>query len=118
MAARRFGILSLVLIAASLVTLAWLLVSLQLHVSRVFCVSAQFARMPADDEALKDWLKTQAGVIPRTVIAERRGDKLYVRFIMSQTVSGNPPFPDLSDQCVDLGYGPRVDWKDARSEGI
>jgi len=118
MAPRRFGILSSLLIAASLATLAWLLLSLQVHVSRVFCVSAQFARMPVDDEPLKDWLKAQPGIIPHTVIAKRQGDMLYVRFIMSQTTSGKPPFPDLSNKCASLGYGPSADWKDARSDTI
>ena len=110
---RRIGITSVLLIAASLATLAWLLARPQLHVSRVYCVSAQFAQMPIDDEPLKDWLKAQDGVVAHTVVTKRLGGKLYVLFIMSQTFSGRPPFPDLSSKCAELGYGPPADWKDA-----
>jgi hypothetical protein len=86
----------------------------RLHVSRGYCVRAHFTVMPSDDRPLENWLKAQPGVVSHTVHAGRKDDDLHVMFIMSQTVTGNPPFPwqGLSDTCASLGYEPASDWKD------
>jgi hypothetical protein len=71
--------------------------------------------MPIDDKPLENWLKEQPGVVANTVHTERNGDKLYVTFIMSQSLSGNPPFPDFAHTCERLGYGPFGTWHDEGS---
>lgn len=76
-------------------------------ISFVFCVEARFDKLPKDDDLLVEWLKTQPGVVPHTVYAQRIGEKgslLEVYLIQSTSVSRHPPFPDLDAKCAELGY--------------
>jgi hypothetical protein len=88
----------------------------RMQISRVYRVAATYARMPADDKQLENWVKAQAGVVPHTVRAERIGNELRVSFLMSQTLSRNPPDPTLSEACERLGYVPYSIWKDENHE--
>jgi hypothetical protein len=79
-----------------------------IHVSLIYCVEARFAALPPDDTPLREWLKTQPGVVPHTVGVTRGGSDgklLKVVFLQSRNLAGNPPFPDLEAVCVTLGYG-------------
>ncbi len=89
------------------------------HVSGSYVVEARFEQMPSDDSAFTDWLRSQPGVVPHTVSVGRfeEGDKLlYVSFIQSRSVAGEPPFPDLEGAARRLGYmepdGPFRDSED------
>ena len=101
----RFS-LGMFFVAVSLLALgaAWLCAQ-RLHVSRVYNVTAHYRHMPYDDKPLENWLKVQPGVVAGTVHSKREGDELHVMCVMSQTVLGSPPFPELSDVCAVLGTG-------------
>lgn len=71
-------------------------------------LQAEFAELPADDAALEAWLKAQPGVIDRLVHVKRTGNAVGVIWMMTQTVGGEPPAPDLLAAFERLGYRGRV----------
>jgi hypothetical protein len=76
-------------------------------VSWSYCVEARFDKMPPNDKALIDWLRSQPGVVPHTVAIgrfEEGGRLVFVGFIQSRNLAGEPPFPDLNGQVKNLGY--------------
>jgi hypothetical protein len=82
-----------------------------------FCVEARFETLPADDQRLIDWLKTEPGIVAHSVTVERIGDdkkSLRVHFIQSRNViKQDRPFPNFDAQCVKLGYlGPDGTFRD------
>jgi hypothetical protein len=84
-----------------------------LLVVHLYCVKAQYSRVPADDLGLDHWLKEQPGVVPHTVQISRERDMLHVVFIMVRNLRGQPSFPDLSQACDSLGYtGLLSEWTD------
>jgi hypothetical protein len=93
------------------------------HASLGYVVEARFEKMPPNDKALMEWLRSQPGVIPRLVAIGRfeDGKLLYVSFTMSRSLAGHPPFPDLNGQVSSMGYtgsdGPFRDSAD-RSRSI
>ena len=110
----RFHILVTLVLVGILLVLGVAYLKTHLSASIFYDVAAHYTHMPSDDQALKAWIKSQPGVVARTVHVERKGDELRVTFIMSQTVFGRqPPFPKqgLLDTCASLGYGPPTDWK-------
>jgi hypothetical protein len=74
--------------------------------------------LPADDERLEEWLKSQPGVIAHHVITRRTGPAgktLKVGFLQVRNLAGEPPFPDLASTCAKLGYsGPNVKFRDCK----
>lgn len=94
------------------------------HVSWGYCVEARFDKMPPNDKALMEWLRSQPGVVPHTVAIgrfEQGGKLVYVSFTQSRSLAGEPPFPDLNGAALSLGYmesdGPFRDSAD-RTRGI
>jgi hypothetical protein len=84
----------------------WQVFCHNVHASLVYVVEARFEKMPPNDKALIEWLRSQPGVIPHLVAIGRfdDGKLLYVSFIMSRSLAGQPPFPDLNGQVSSLGY--------------
>jgi hypothetical protein len=106
-----------VLGAALLAGRYWLLRSVRASLS--YCMEAEFARLPPDDDRLVEWLKVQPGVVAHTVLVRRfggEGKQLEVGFLQVRSLAGDPPFPDLDRKCRELGYrapdGPFRDCKD------
>jgi hypothetical protein len=108
-------IAGLVIVVAFLVSSLFLCVN-TMHVNRVYSVTGSYSTLPADDAQLKQWLEVQPGVLARTVQLRRDGAAIRVRFVMSQTVRGNPPVPDFSASCDSLGYRPLRVWNDDQTE--
>jgi len=106
--------LRVIVVAIAIVVFCATCVYFIIHVraSFLYHVTAVYDRMPADDRLLEKWLKSQPGIVEHTVHTERAGHALHVRFIMSRTLFGSPPFPDLSRACDGLGYGPLSSWND------
>jgi hypothetical protein len=73
---------------------------------------AEYARMPADDLNLVQWLRAQPGVVEHTVHVKREGRVLRVWLMMMQDMRGSQPLPDLSRACDSLGYSPFVVWEE------
>ena len=108
MTARRITIvlISLGVLSGAVVGL-WLLVTHSVNASLGYCVEWEFGQMPPNDDALVEWLKVQPGIISRTVQIRRfgaNGTELEVGLIQVRTLAGDPPFPDLDQQCAELGY--------------
>src|SRR3954470_7027640 len=97
----KLPLLGILVLLATVSVLAlgiiWLLTNVPASIS--YCVSAHYAQMPSNDEALEDRLKTQPAVVPWTVHTGRKGEKLYVTFIRSEPICGKPAFPDLAGIC-------------------
>lgn len=101
--------ITLIVLASVVVAsvVAWQLFIHNVYVSFDFCAETEFGKMPADDQLLVEWLKAQPGVVSRTVHVKRFGPKEHtveVMWIQSQTLAGNPPYPDLNQKCAELGY--------------
>lgn len=97
----KFGCAAFIILA--LVALVWL-TSVFLRPSVGYNICAEFASMPADDEALEQWLRTQPHV--HNVYAKRDGRRLEVFYIINRS-----PFerlPDVQAQCAVLGYAGQV----------
>jgi len=87
-------------------------------VSQFYSMVAHYARMPIDDKPLENWIREQPGIVARTVHIVRKGDELRAIFIMSQSMLGSPPTPNLESTCERLGYGPFCNWQEeAASDG-
>lgn len=94
------------------------------QVSVGYSIETDFENMPENDRALKAWLRDQPGVVPRTVhVARPSGKNLFVNFIMSRNLRGQPGVPDLDAACGKLGYGgpvgafrdsERTSWREKR----
>jgi len=83
--------------------------------SRLYCVKAEYSRLPGNDCQLEEWLKVQQGVVPHTVRVSRKGTSVQAVFIMVRNVRGRPSFPDLPKACDSLGYtGLLSAWTDDR----
>ena len=101
----------------------WTVFCHNVHASLGYVVEARFEKMPPNDKALVEWLRSQPGVIPHHVAIGRfdNGKLLYVSFTMSRSLAGQPPFPDLNGHVSSLGYtgsdGPFRDSAD-RSRAI
>ena len=80
--------------------------------SRGYSVRAEFADLPTNDRAIEQWLCNQPGVVAHTAKVLREGRVLYVIWIMTQNVGGNPQTPDLRAAWKRMGYlNPKsVDW--------
>jgi hypothetical protein len=122
MRALKWAIVAALLIISFLAIRA--VVYRNVHVSLIYCVEARFDTMPPNDKALADWLRSQPGVVPHTVAIgrfEQGGKLLYVRFLQSRNMAGEPPFPDLDGRVSALAYaesdGPFRDASD-RSRAI
>lgn len=89
-----------------------------IRASRLYCLRADFAHLPADDKRLEQWLKAQPGVVAHTVHLKRESGSLRAWFIMTQNLRGSPPVPDLSHACDSLGYTPWSEWTSDRSDSM
>ena len=71
-----------------------------------YTVEAEFAAVPADDERLEEWLRSQPGFYLAHVERQPIGNRwrLVVTFGMSRDGWGHPPLPDLEGKCAELGY--------------
>ena len=87
----------------------------RLPFSQFYSLVAHYARMPIDDKPLEDWIKEQPGIVARTVHIGRKGDELRAIFIISQSMFGSPPTPNLESACERLGYGPVCNWQEEES---
>jgi hypothetical protein len=120
MTARRSNsvLISLGVLSGAVVGL-WFLFTHNVHASLGYCVEVEFGQMPPNDDALVEWLKVQAGIIPRTVQVRRfgaNGTELEISFIQQRTLAGDPPFPDLNQQCAALGYAqPKGNFVDCKN---
>jgi hypothetical protein len=105
-------------VAFGLLYAIWAVVCHNVHASFVYVVEARFEKMPPDDKALIEWLRSQPGIVSHTVAIGRfeDGKLLYILFIQSRSLSGRPPFPDLNGNVGRLGYmesdGPFRDAED------
>src|ERR1700751_424979 len=106
MAMRIAKWLFVVAVLFGIVYAAWTAFCHNVHASVGYVVEARFEKMPPNDKALMEWLRSQPGVIARLVAIGRfdDGKLLYVSFTMSQSLAGQPPFPDLNGQVSSLGY--------------
>jgi hypothetical protein len=84
----------------------WTVFCHNVHASFGYVVEARFEKMPPSDRALIEWLRCQPGIVPHTVAIGRfdDGKLLYVTFIQSRSLAGQPPFPDLNGQITCFGY--------------
>jgi hypothetical protein len=91
-------------VAVALVA-AWALPRLTSRVRvHVYTQRIVYTTLPADDQALTDWLRSQPGVSRATV--SRMGDTLVVVFVMP--MSANDPAPNVFQEARRFGYaGPR-----------
>jgi hypothetical protein len=98
--------LFLAAVVIGVVNAMWAVFCHNVHASLGYVVEARFEKMPPNDKALMEWLRSQPGVIPHLVAIGRfdDGKLLYVSFTMSQNLAGQPPFPDLNGQVSSLGY--------------
>jgi hypothetical protein len=81
-----------------------------------YALDAEFAAVPADDEALAAWVRAQPGVYLALVQRERVGDRWRVEVIFGITRNGwqQPPLPDLDRGADELGYrGPAGRFRDS-----
>jgi len=80
--------------------------------SRGYSIRAEFAELPANDRELEQWLRDQSGVADRTVHVRRDGQVVFVSWIMTQNLAGNPRTPDLETGWQRKGYSTptTVDW--------
>lgn len=106
------------LIAAVVVTViliaAWLALR-QLPVSFGYGIRAEFEHLPENDKPFEEWMKSQPGVVERTVHVSRHGGSVGVMWIMVQTAGPRePPVPDFRAAFERFGYkdlrGIRYDW--------
>jgi hypothetical protein len=81
-------------------------------VSQVYSVRAEFDTLPPNDRELERWLRSQKGVLSHTVCVERHGQTLRVIWIMTQSMNGSPPTPELERAWERLRYvnASNVDW--------
>jgi hypothetical protein len=102
---KRIGIIACFVICSIAVGIGGLfLLAHNLKASMSYCVEATFSELPANDEAFTEWLKNQHGIVPNTVHVRRFGDEVEVGFIQVRTITGDPPFPNLEQECAELGY--------------
>lgn len=104
------------LIVIAVAPLAWIAAK-NLYASFGYVVEARFSEMPTNDNSLVEWIRSQPGVVRHTVhIGRFESNLLYVTFIQSQNLLGEPPFPNLDAGAKSLGYrgadGPFRDSKD------
>jgi hypothetical protein len=69
-----------------------------------YTMCAEFASLPADDQALEQWLRKQPHV--HTVHAKRDGRTLEVFYIINR--NRFQKLPDVQAQCAVLGYSGQV----------
>jgi len=86
----------------------------QVYASFGYHVQAAVDTWPSDDEALREWLLQQPGVVKHTLRIDRSEQDLEIFFIQSRNLAGDPPFPDLDPRCRMLGYGDKVEFRDVR----
>lgn len=91
---------------------AWYLCFHVIRVAHHYRMHANYRHMPADDKALETWLKAQPGVVTHTVVIKRRPNDIAAWVMVDQHLSGEPPLPDLSNACEQLGYSPYCEWTD------
>lgn len=84
----------------------------QVYPSYGYHLQATIDTWPIDDESLKRWLVQQPGVAKHTVSIERNTKVLKVDFIQNRNLAGDPPIPDLVEQCRLLGYGDNLLFRD------
>lgn len=80
--------------------------------SRGYSISAEFAELPANDRELEQWLRNQPGVVKHTAQVTRDGHVVFISWIMTQNVGGNPRTPDVRTAWQRMGYSTptTVDW--------
>ena len=80
--------------------------------SQGYSVRAAFAKLPANDRELEQWLRNQPGVVSHTAHVLRDGQVVRVSWIMTQDLAGKPHTPDLLPAWQRMGYSnpATVDW--------
>jgi hypothetical protein len=91
---------------------AWYFCFHLIQVGHQYLKHTSYKKMPADDKALETWLKAQPGVLTHTVVIKRMPSDIVVGVMMEQNLAGEPPLPDLSKACEQLGYSPYCEWMD------
>lgn len=102
----RVRLIAVPAIAITILCVICAYLATHIRVSRYYRVRATYEWLPTDDIQLDTWLRMQPGIVGNTVRTERIGKVLNVGFILSQTFSGSPAFPDISRGCDAFGYGP------------
>jgi hypothetical protein len=100
----------LICLMSSICFIAFYIIFIRMHASIGFSLKAHSMLLPADDNELEKWLKSQPGVVPWTVRVRRNHKWLHVSFILSQNLLRNPPLPNLSQACSTMGYSSKTDW--------
>jgi hypothetical protein len=72
----------------------------------IYGVEAEFDGVPENDAALEQWTQSQPRVWRAFVEREQVGarTRITVTVGMTQNGWGEPPFPDLTTKCAELGY--------------
>lgn len=81
-------------------------------------LETEFATVPADDEPLSDWVRSQPGVWLANVQRQPVGERWRVEILFGITQNAwqrqQPPLPDLDAAAASLGYsGPSGRFKDS-----
>jgi hypothetical protein len=64
----------------------------------------EFAVIPSNDSALKEWLSNLPGVHGQTVDVQRKPNEIRIRWSMTRDSVGHPPRPDFIKHFSRLGY--------------
>jgi hypothetical protein len=104
---RRGVVISVISIAVLLLVAgaAWYAIQF-VPVDFIYGVEAEFEKVPPSDAELEKWVQAQPGVWKAFVERQQVGDqwRLIVTIGMTQNMRRDPPFPDLTRKCEELGY--------------
>ncbi len=79
-------------------------------ITRTYLVTAAGLDMPRLDREIAAWLEAQPGVVHDSVEVIRNGNNnLNVRLQMTQSLFGEPEFPNVYARCSELGYRFKTD---------
>ena len=67
-----------------------------------YAFAAEFTELPADDDALTEWFRSQPGVIRAYINREQQTIK--INLMISRDLFGHPPIPEPESQWERLGY--------------
>jgi hypothetical protein len=65
-------------------------------------IRAEFAELPVDDEAFRQWIEEQPGVYRAYV--NREPNAIRIVWGMSRDLTGDPPLPDFKKHFESFGY--------------
>lgn len=68
------------------------------------CMVSNCKKMPATDEELLRWLRSQPGVVTDSVQIFRKGQDLHVVFLFDRSLTGFPKLPDIDSHLRSLRY--------------